>query len=149
MPNQEFKSTVTIKEGLFVEAEARGFKINLDEPAELGGTDKAMTPVEMLLSALGGCIAITFASISKAMRVEIRDLKVNLTGDLDPAGFLGLDKDVRKGFSQIRYNIEVDTDASQEKIEKLMKMVEEKCPVSDTLKGVEVVPGNVSITVNN
>lgn len=145
MANQEFKSITTVKEGLFVEAEARNFKVHMDEPEQLGGTDKAMNPVEMLLSALGGCLAISITAFSKAARVEIKNCKVNVVGDLDPDGFLGLNQNVRTGFSQIRYDVELETDSSQEKVEKLMKMVEEKCPVSDTLKGVEVVQGKISI----
>ncbi|WP_339062816.1 OsmC family protein [Tepidibacillus marianensis] len=144
MASQEFKATVTLKEGLYVEADARGFKVSMDEPEPLGGSNKAMNPVEMLLSALGGCISITIAAFSKAAHVEVKDCKVHVTGDLDPDGFLGLSKDVRKGFTQIRYQVELVSDSSEDKIKKLMQMVEEKCPVSDTLKGVEVV-GDIKI----
>lgn len=146
MANQEFKATVSLKEGLLVEGESRGFKVAIDEPENLGGSNQGMTPVEMLLNSLGGCLAITIAAFSKAAHVELNDVKVNVTGDLDPGGFLGTNKDVRKGFSQIRYEVELSTDATQEKINKLMQMVEERCPVSDTLKGVEVVQKNIKIT---
>ncbi|TCS84182.1 OsmC family protein [Tepidibacillus fermentans] len=144
MAIQEFKATVSLKEGLFVEANARGFTVQMDEPEQLGGTNKAMNPVEMLLSALGGCLSITIAAFSKAAHVEIEDCKVHVTGDLDPDGFLGLNKDVRKGFTQIRYQVELVSNSPEDKIKKLMQMVEEKCPVSDTLKGVEVI-GDVKI----
>lgn len=146
MPNQEFAATVSLKEGLLVEGETRGFKVAMDEPEQLGGTNKAMTPVEMLLNALGGCLAITVAAFSKAAHVDLHDVKVHVTGDLDPGGFLGTNKDVRKGFNQIRYEIELMTDATEEKVNKLMQMVEERCPVSDTLKGVEVVKKKIKIT---
>jgi len=144
LANQEFKTTVHLKEGLFVEAESRGFKVNMDEPEQLGGTNKGMNPVELLLASLGGCLTITVAAFSKAAHVDIKDCRVHITGDLDPEGFLGVNKDVRKGFTQIRYEVEIDSDASEDKINKLMQMVEERCPVSDTLKGVEVV-GNVKV----
>ncbi|KXG43600.1 OsmC family protein [Tepidibacillus decaturensis] len=138
MAKTEFQSTVSLKEGLFVEAISRGFAVHMDEPEQLGGTDKAMNPVELLLSALGGCLAITVGAFSKAAHVDIKECKVHVTGDLDPEGFLGLNKEVRKGFSQIRYQIEILSDSPEERIKKLMQMVEERCPVSDTLKGVEV-----------
>lgn len=138
MANVEFQSTVKLKEGLYVEAETRGFKVHMDEPKELDGTDKAMNPVEMLLSALGGCLTISIAAFSKIVHVDLKDCRVQVSGDLDPDGFLGKNKDVRVGFSQIRYNIEIISDSPQEKIDKLMKMLKERCPVSDTLKGVEV-----------
>ncbi len=146
MAKQEFKSTITLKEGLLVEAESRGFKVVMDEPAQLGGTNKGMNPVEMLLSSLGGCLSITMSAFSKAAHVDIKNLRVHVTGDLDPEGFLGTNDQVRKGFSQIRYEVEVETDASEEKVNKLLQMVEERCPVSDTLMGVEVVMNNIKIT---
>ncbi|MFT9486516.1 MAG: OsmC family protein [Tepidibacillus sp.] len=138
MAKTEFQSTVSLKEGLFVEAISRGFAVHMDEPEQLGGTDKAMNPVELLLSALGGCLAITVGAFSKAAHVDVKECMVHVTGDLDPEGFLGFNKEVRKGFSQIRYQIEIVSDSPEERIKKLMQMVEERCPVSDTLKGVEV-----------
>lgn len=44
-----------LPEGLAVESEVRGFKMVLDEPKEMGGTNKGMNPVEALLCALGSC----------------------------------------------------------------------------------------------
>ncbi|OEF99051.1 peroxiredoxin [Vulcanibacillus modesticaldus] len=139
MANQEFKANVKLEEGLFVEADVRGFKVNMDEPEQLGGTNKAMNPVELLLCSLGGCLLISITAFSKELQIELKDCQVEVTGDLDPDGFFGKNKDVRVGFSQIRYNLEIVTDAPDEKIEKLFQLLKERCPVSDTLKGVEVV----------
>jgi len=146
MANQEFHATVSLKKGLQVQAEARGFTVEMDEPEQLGGTDTAMTPVEMLLASLGGCLTITMSAFSKAAHVDIQDCKVHVTGDLDPEGFLGINKEARKGLSEIRYHIEIISDSPQEKIDKLIQLVENRCPVSDTLKGVAVVKGEVKVT---
>ena len=37
-------------------AEARQHKIRLDQPAEDGASDHGMSPAELLLAALGGCV---------------------------------------------------------------------------------------------
>ncbi|HEY1809000.1 MAG TPA: OsmC family protein [Acidobacteriaceae bacterium] len=37
-------------------AEARQHKILLDQPAEDGATDQGLTPAELLLASLGGCV---------------------------------------------------------------------------------------------
>jgi len=63
---------------------------------------------------------------------------VELEGDLDTAGFLGKDANVRKGFQEIRYKIHIDSPSPQENIDKLATLIEERCPVSDTLAGVEI-----------
>lgn len=57
-----------LPEGLAVESEVRGFKIILDEPKELGGTNKGMNPVEALLCALGSCQTIVAAAFAQAKR---------------------------------------------------------------------------------
>lgn len=146
MALQEIKATVTLKDGLYAEAESRGFKISMDEPESMGGTNKAMNPVELLLAALGGCLSITLSAFSKAAHVNIQECRIDVSGDLDPDGFLGINSDVRIGLSQIRYNVEVVSNSPEKNINKLMQMVEEKCPVSDTLKGVAVVKGNIKVT---
>ncbi|MGD9678656.1 MAG: OsmC family protein [Vulcanibacillus sp.] len=144
MSIQEFKATTTLKDGFFVEAEAREFKITMDEPKDLGGTNKAMNPVELLLCSLGGCLTISVSAFSKATKVDLTNCHVEVTGDLDPDGFLGKNNEVRVGLTQIRYNIEIESDSPQENIDRLIQMVEERCPISDTLTGVEII-GNVKV----
>ncbi|APC09115.1 OsmC family protein [Neomoorella thermoacetica] len=134
--------TATVRwtgEGLYCQGQARGFQVAVDEPPQLGGTDKAMNPVELLLCALGGCMSICAATFAPACHVELKDFRVELEGDLDPDGFLGKNRDVRKGYQQIRYRIHIDSPSPERNIKRLLDMIEERCPVSDTLKGVEVV----------
>ena len=62
-----FKATAKkLPEGLQVETAARGFKIMMDEPEDLGGTDTAMNPVEAVLCALGACQSIVAAAFAEA-----------------------------------------------------------------------------------
>ena len=139
MSNSKFNATVKwSKEGVYCEGESRGFKVALDEPKELGGTDKAMNPVEMLLNALGGCMVICAAAFAGKCKVKLNDFSVEVEGDLDADGFLGINPDVRNGYSEIRYKFVIDSPSPQENIDKLFKLIEERCPVSDTLKGVTV-----------
>src|ERR1700729_2172571 len=73
------------------EAAVRGFApITSDEPAALGGTDRAPNPVEQLLSSLGNCLAVGYAANASVAGVEIRDLRITLDGDIDLHAFLGL-----------------------------------------------------------
>lgn len=138
MATEVFKAQVKWQQGLVCEAEARGFKVKMDEPPELGGSNTAMNPVEMLLSALGGCVTICAAAFAPACKVKLADFYVEVEGDLDPDGFLGKNPNVRKGFSDIRFTMYIKSDSPQENIDALVKMIEKTCPVSDTLKGVAV-----------
>ncbi len=144
MSVETFKTTTILKDGLFVEGEARGFRVNMDEPEELGGTNKAMNPIELLLNSLGGCLSISVSAFSKATKVDVRNCRVEVSGDLDPDGFLGKNDDVRVGLTQIRYNIEIESDSPQDRIDKLIEMVEKRCPVSNTLTGVEII-GDIKV----
>src|ERR1700729_621559 len=63
------------------EAAVRGFEpITSDEPAALGGTDRAPNPVGQLLSSLGNCLAVGYAANASVAGVEIRDLRIVLDG---------------------------------------------------------------------
>lgn len=139
MANTVFKANVKwTGKGVYCEASSRDFTVGLDEPKELGGTDKAMNPVEMLLNALGGCMSICAAAFAKKCGVDLKGCNVELEGDLDPEGFLGINPNVRTGYQEIRYKINIDSPSPKENIEKLIALIEERCPVSDTLKGVRV-----------
>ncbi|MEK4423725.1 OsmC family protein [Solibacillus sp. FSL K6-1523] len=126
------KAKTTLKENVLVEAEARGHKIIIDEPANLGGTDKGMNPVELLLSALGACQSIVARIYAKKFEIDLQDFWVEVEGDIDTDGFLGK-SDVRPGFESIRYTFHIETTASEEKIEAYKEYIEAHCPVGDTI----------------
>lgn len=130
-----FRATARRKKGLAVTAEARGFKVDIDEPEKLGGTDTGMNPVELVLCALGGCQTILAASFAEKMRINLEDFWIELEGELDPDGFMGL-SDVRPGYQKVRYNMHIKSDASEEKIKKFVELIEKRCPVGDTIGNV-------------
>lgn len=133
MAEETFKSKVTLKEGLTVEAETRGHKIIMDEPEEMGGTDQGMNPVEMTLTALGGCLSICASMFAESCDVELDGFSIDLEGDLDLNGFKGADG-VDPGFQEVRFTINIESDSPEENIEQLVELIESRCPVSDSLK---------------
>ena len=115
------------------EAAVRGFApITSDEPAALGGTDRAPNPVEQLLSSLGNCLAVGYAANASVAGVEIRDLRITLDGDIDLHTFLGL-ADGHAGFSAIRVVVHLDTDADEATVAELHRKVAATSPVGQTL----------------
>lgn len=126
------KAKTTLKENVLVEAEARGHKIIIDEPANLGGTDKGMNPVEVLLSALGACQSIVARIYAEKFEIDLQNFWVDIEGDIDTDGFLGK-SDVRPGFESIRYTFHIETTASEEKVEAYKEYIEAHCPVGDTI----------------
>lgn len=129
-----FKAKATkLPNGMQVKTESRNFEFLIDEPKSLGGTDLAMTPVEALLCALGGCQAIVAAAFAKAHSIEFEDFFVEIEGDIDMAGFMGK-ADVRTGFQEIRYTMHFKTNEPREKMEKFVEFIEKTCPVGDSLE---------------
>lgn len=126
-------STKVLPEGLQVESNSRNFKIIMDEPAELGGTDKGMNPLEALLCTLGACQSIVVKAFAKAKGFTYDDFYVDVEGDFDPDGFMGKNPDVRNGFFEVRYKMHFKTNEPKEKVEEFAAFVEKTCPVCDCL----------------
>jgi uncharacterized OsmC-like protein len=141
-----FKATAKKSpEGLQVAAESRGFKILFDEPEDLGGTNTAMNPVEALLCTLGACQTIVASAFAAAHDVTFEEFHVELEGDLDPDGFMGL-ADVRNGFQEIRFVMHFKSEEPKEKLEEFAKFIESACPVGDCLSnGVKLVLSGVAV----
>jgi len=140
MATTTFRSDVKwTGEGVLSIADIGGKEVIIDEPPSLGGTDKGPNPVEYILAALGGCIYVLVTSFADNFEVEVKDVQVHIEGDLDPDGFLGKNPNVRPGYEEIRYRIELDSPSPQENIDALLKHVDEICPVKDTLQGTRVI----------
>lgn len=119
--------------------ESRGFKVIMDEPESLGGTDKGMNPVEGLLISLGSCLVIVASAFAKANHIDVQDVWVETEGDLDTDGFLLGKEGVRPGYQAIRFTIHIKSNSPADKLEEYKKFIESRCPVSDTLgKGTVV-----------
>lgn len=126
-------TTKALAEGLQVESTVRDFTFLMDEPAELGGTDKGMNPLEAILCGLGGCQAIVVKAFAKAQKFTYEEFYVEVEGDFDPDGFTGQNPNVRTGLDEVRYTLHFKTKESQEKAEEFAAFVEKTCPVCDTL----------------
>lgn len=98
-----------------------------------GGTGVSVCSGDMLLQALTACAGVTLAAVSTALGVELRNGSVTAEGDLDFRGTLGVSKDTPVGFKAIRLSFVLDTDASDEQLQQVMKLTERYCVVFQTL----------------
>jgi len=132
--------------GLSVVSETRGFKITMDEPKSLGGTNQGMNPVEGILVSLGSCLVIVGAAFAKSHGINLQDIRVETEGDLDPDGFLKGKEGVRSGYQEVRFTVTIKSDAPEEKLQAFHKFMESRCPVSDTLgQGTKVIANDLVI----
>lgn len=122
-----------------VKVEAGAHAFTIDEPASLGGTDLGANPVDHLLAALGACNVITYQVWAAKLGIRLDGVDIELAGDLDIRGFLGLDPDVRPGFQGIEVRVTLRGPETRERYAALQDTVEAHCPVLDNLtRGVPV-----------
>lgn len=147
MAKDTAKATVhKVEGGMKVEATSRSFTIVSDEPIESGGTDAGMNPVEMELCALGSCFTIAAYYLAPAKGVQIESFFVELEGDIDPEGFMGLNPDARCGFSEIRVTPHIKCNLPEAEARAFVEFVKSRCPVSDNLSnGVPVALAGVVV----
>ncbi|MGQ4810102.1 hypothetical protein NKDENANG_03548 [Candidatus Entotheonellaceae bacterium PAL068K] len=99
-----------------------------------GGTGLQACSGDMLLQALVACAGVTLRAVATALEVPVRGGAVTAEGDLDFRGTLGVSKDAAVGFADIRLRFDLDTDATSEQLESLLKLTERYCVVYQTLR---------------
>lgn len=99
-----------------------------------GGSGAESCSGDMMLESLAACAGVTLGAVATALGVSIREGFVHVEGDLDFRGTLGMDKFVPVGFTAIRLRFEVDSDASPEQLDTLLKLTERFCVIFQTLR---------------
>lgn len=133
MSTLKFGVTAKSQNSTKTEVVTRGFKMTIDEPENLGGTNAGANPVEYLLAALSGCLNVVCHLVAGEMGFKLNGLELVLEGDLDPAKFTGKSMDGRAGYNDIRVTIRPNADADKETLDRWLKIVESRCPVSDNI----------------
>lgn len=140
-------SRSTVKEffGLGEEQEhSAEFTVDTDHPPQFAATDKGITPPEMVLSALASCLTAGVASVAQHRGIQLNTVTSKIEGDMDVGGILGIDADVRNGFSAIRMTFDIDADASPEDIAALVSQSQKRSAVFDIITN----PTNVQVSVS-
>ena len=115
------------------------FELHADEPAILLGKDQAASPVEYLLHALAACVTSAMVYHAAAKGIALEEVESSIDGDIDLRGFLGLDKNVRNGYQEIRMKFAIKADVPDEQLQELCEMGPRYSPVFDSItKGVPV-----------
>ena len=98
-----------------------------------GGSGAELCSGDMLLEALVACAGVTLKAVATALAIPLKAGVVRAEGDLDFRGTLGVAKDAPVGFREIRLTFDLDTEATQEQIDSLIKLTERYCVIFQTL----------------
>ncbi|CAM1348704.1 OsmC family protein [Tenacibaculum crassostreae] len=130
------ESTVRLTNKNYVaEAKMRSHFAVIDEPIEAGGDDNAPTPVEYLLTAIGGCVSITLRMYAERKGWDLGEITVNVRQkeELTSEG-------IKKSLIE---EVSFEKEVNQEQRDKLLeiagkcpiaKMVKEATPIATTIK---------------
>jgi uncharacterized OsmC-like protein len=99
-----------------------------------GGDGLAACSGDMLLEALVACAGVTLRAVATALDLPVRGGTVSAEGDLDFRGTLGVSKEVDVGFQEIRLHFDLDTEATPEQLETLLKLTKRYCVIYQTLQ---------------
>ena len=89
----------------------------------------------MLLEALAACAGVTLRAVATSLEIPVSAGTVRVEGDIDFRGTLAVSKDAPVGFSDIRVCFELETDATDEDLQTLLRLTERYCVVYQTLTG--------------
>ena len=122
-----------IGEGLTCSVETGGKLAQAGLHPASDGDGMSLCSGDMLLEALVACAGVTLNAVATAIEVELRDATVTAEGDLDFRGTLGVSKEAPVGFKNIRLSFDLDTDATQEQRDTLIKLTERYCVVFQSI----------------
>jgi len=120
------------------------FTFDADHPEVFASLDQGATPVEYVLVGLASCLTAGIAAVAQNRNIQLKSVKATIEGDMDLYGILGIDSDVRNGFSGIRVKYDIDADAKREDIEALVAQSQKRSAVYD----IVTQPTNVTVVVN-
>jgi uncharacterized OsmC-like protein len=119
------------------------FKFDADHPEVFASEDIGATPVEYVLVGLASCLTAGIAAVAQHRQIQLRSVTATIEGDMDLQGILGIDSDVRNGFSGITVKYKIDADAKREDIEALVAQSQKRSAVYDIVTN----PTNVTVEV--
>ena len=116
-----------------------------DHPTVLLGEDAGPTPVEFLLQGLAACLTAGIGNIAAVRGVELYEVTSVVEGDIDLQGILGVNDQVRNGFSAIRVSFRIRGNAPDEVLRGIVEQSKARSAVFDVLtNGVPVTVSAVT-----
>ena len=99
-----------------------------------GGSGLELCSGDMLLEALVACAGVTLSAVATAMGVTLRGGRVIAEGHWDARGTLGVDRAVPIGLTDVALTFELDADADDATLQRLVEMSERFCVIYQTLR---------------
>jgi uncharacterized OsmC-like protein len=109
--------------GIGGEQVPRRFSIDIDEPCELGGSNRYANPQEHLIAALNACMTVGYVAQCAVRGIALESLEIETDGEIDIRGFLGIDPAVRAGYENLRYTVRIKGSGTKEEFAEIHEAV--------------------------
>ncbi len=125
-------SKVRITNGLTCEIQEDNWKLMADMPGAAGGDGSAPTPGVYGRAAFGSCLAIGYMMKAAEMEIPVNKIEVEVEADFDDGALFGTaDKNIPPGYLEIRYTVNIESDATEEEIIRMLDSGDEHSPYLD------------------
>jgi uncharacterized OsmC-like protein len=101
----------------------RRFSIDIDEPSELGGSNRFANPQEHLIAALNACMTVGYVAQCAVRGITLESLAIETDGKIDLRGFLGIDPAVPQGYENLSYTVRIKGNGTKEQFAEVHKAV--------------------------
>lgn len=98
----------------------QNYTLRVDEPEALLGTDQAPNPQMMLFAAINSCVLNTFVVNAAARGIHLESVEMDIQGELDLRGFLGIDENVNPGYDELRIICRARGNATREQLQECL-----------------------------
>ncbi len=114
------------------EAEAKAARLVLD--TDMAGRDDAFNPAEMLLASLAACLLKGAERVTPMLKFDLRGIEVSLHG---------IRQDSPPKMVRIDYEIVVDTDENEQRLDLLHRNLRKYGTISNTLAEATELVGTI------
>ncbi|MXS79590.1 Uncharacterized OsmC-related protein [Nitrosomonas eutropha] len=143
MAKPKYQATVVWDSGYHTTANVTdGQTIIGDEPLRYGGEGTGISPQDLLLTAVGHCLAASYIGGLSAARINVESLRLHVSGRVNFGVAYAVEAG-NPGFEDINVVVEIQTDAPQEKVLALLEKLKQTAPIPDTI--MRPVPVNIEI----
>ena len=101
----------------------RRFSIDIDEPHELGGSNRFANPQEHLIAALNACMTVGYVAQCAVRGITLESLAIETDGEIDLRGFLGIDPAVPRGYENLSYTVRIKGSGTKEQFAEIHEAV--------------------------
>ena len=124
-------SKTRIVNGLTCEVTEGPWKLQADMPEGAGGNAAGPTPGVYGRAALGSCLAIGYMMRAATKNIAINSIEVEVQASYDDGPLFGSTSDVPPGYTEVKYIVTIESDASEEEIILLLDEADEHSPYLD------------------